>query len=237
MATECASAGYVLHARRYRENSRILDIFTENHGRVALLVRVSQKHSGGTLGKLQPFHENLYRWRGRGELQTAVGIDELEAVRLEGLASLCGLYCNELLLKLMAKAQAYPEVYQAYRATLVGLASESPPGPWLRRFETELLAALGYGLNLDTDGADGTDLASVDRYFFHPEHGVSTRRIEADAIDVGAAALHAIRDRRFDESGLAREIRQVLSAAINHLLNGRPLASKLLLQSLERKRP
>ncbi|MGF1547406.1 MAG: DNA repair protein RecO [Thiotrichales bacterium] len=236
MATEYASAGYVLHARRYRENSRILEVFSEAHGRVALLTRVSQKHSGGALGKLQPFHENLYRWRGRSELQTAVGIDELGALRLEGLAGICGLYCNELLLRLLAKSLPHPEIYKAYRETLAALAEASPPGPWLRRFEAELLDALGYGLNLETDCHDGADLARADGYFFHPGHGISTRRVAAEGFAVGAAALRAIHERRFDEPALMREIRQILGAAVNHLLNGRPLASKLLLQSLERKR-
>lgn len=236
MSADQHGVGYVLHARRYRENSRIVEVFTREHGRVSLLVRIGQKQAASALGKFQPFHECNLGWRGRAELRTLTSIEDLRGWRLAGLASVCGLYCNELLLKLLAKEQEMAAVYATYGDTLGRLASGAPPAPALRRFEAVLLEELGYGLHLDMDCVTGDALSAADSYYFHPGQGVSVSELGSGALAVSAAALHAIEARCFDDPGLARETRRVLGAAIAHLLNGRPLASKLLLQSMESQR-
>ena len=61
---------YVLHHHPYRDTSRILELFTRDHGRVSVFARGARgaRKTGAALASiLQPFNRVLVSWSGKGE--------------------------------------------------------------------------------------------------------------------------------------------------------------------------
>ena len=230
------SIGFVLHSRRFRENSRIVDAFTQTHGKVSLLARVSARPGSANAVHLQPFRLVLFRWRGKRELKNLQSFDALDAMTLDGAAGICGLYCNEVLLRLLPELMPQPDVFQNYRETLTRMHAGEPLGASLRRFEWRLLNALGYAADLTEDCLTGAPLIAAEAYYFLPGRGFSAAMIGRDAIAVSSDALIALRNGDFSVAGLQRDFRRVTSAALRQLLGPKELKSRKLMQQLTQYR-
>ena len=62
---------FVLHSRPWSETSLMLDVFTEESGRVRLVAKGARSKRSNLKGALQPFTPLLVRFGGRGEVKTA----------------------------------------------------------------------------------------------------------------------------------------------------------------------
>ncbi len=229
--------GFVLHARRYRENSRVLELFTRAHGRLAVVARVGQKQAVRTLATLQPFVEAQFSWRGRTTLQNLDHADAIETYLLAGEAGVCGLYCNELLLYLTLADLPLPELYDVYGDTLRELAQgEQNAAGLLRRFEWALLETLGYAFSCEDDWQTQLPLTGSGPFYFTPERGLSAIPTERGSVVLSSQGLACLRAREFQSPGAGSQLRPVLRAALDHLLGNRQLKSRLLLQSMQKYR-
>jgi DNA repair protein RecO (recombination protein O) len=228
------SVGLILHSRRYRENSKIIEAFTLEHGRVALVARVATKKAGKRANGLQPFHESLFRWKGKGELQNLYSLDSLTIFRLKDKAAICGMYCNEILMHLTQKFLPLPELYACYRQTLEGLAGGLPLSPCLRSFEMTLLEQLGYGLNFETDCQTAEPLWDNEQYYYHAQQGFSRQSLGKDSIEIAGNIIQKMRSRDFSGAEVASSSRRVLGSAIQIQLGNRPLKSRQLLLSISK---
>lgn len=70
---------FVLHSRPWSETSLMLDVFTEESGRVRLVAKGARSKRSNLKGALQPFTPLLVRFGGRGEVKT---LRSAEAVSL-----------------------------------------------------------------------------------------------------------------------------------------------------------
>lgn len=61
---------FVLHSRPWSETSLMLDVFTEESGRVRLVAKGARSKRSTLKGALQPFTPLLLRFGGRGEVKT-----------------------------------------------------------------------------------------------------------------------------------------------------------------------
>jgi DNA repair protein RecO (recombination protein O) len=103
---------------------------------------------------------------------------------LRGERLFSGLYMNELLVRLLHRNDAHPELFAAYDYALKALAGNAVVDTVLRGFEITLLDELGYGLNLSLDGASGEPVDDALRYRYDPERGLVA---SGDATDCSAA--------------------------------------------------
>ena len=132
--------GYILHSHPYRDTSRILEVFTPDAGRMSLFARGVRGPKAKLAAVLQPFHMLLLSWSGKGEaphLTTAEGAPD--HVDLPPACLMSGFYLNELLLKLTARHDPNPGLFDGYRQTLLALMAGDPQEPALRSFELHLL--------------------------------------------------------------------------------------------------
>ena len=226
------SNGFVLHSRRFRENSRILEVFTEEAGRIAVVARVSRRKGRSGASVYQPFRKLSVQWRGRGELQNILSAEELEHFPLSSHASLCGLYCNELLLYLTSKYIPMPSAYSSYQETLKSLANGDVFEPALRRFELILLEELGFGFELEADHLSGQSLVDAEQYYFHPAMGFSSKNLGQGSFIVPAEAVEAIRKDDFSGQSCAKAVKLILASTIDRLLDGRLLKSRQLFRDM-----
>ena len=230
------STGFLLHSRRFRENSRLVDVFTADHGRVSLVARVSGRPGSAGAAQLQPFRYLLLRWRGQRALKNLQSFEALEMIALDGEAGICGLYCNEVLLRLLPDVLPLPGVFHVYRQTLQRLAAGGPLAPSLRRFEWQLLSELGYLADLEVDCLTGAPLTDAEHYYFLPGEGFSATMPGRDALAVSRTAIEALRREQFDATEMQREFRRITTAALQPLLGPKPLQSRKLMQQLTQYR-
>ncbi|MFP7723761.1 DNA repair protein RecO [Lysobacter sp. A3-1-A15] len=237
-----AEHAFVLHARPWRETSLLVEVLTPAHGRVGVLARGVQGPKRHVLrAALQPLQWIRLDAVQRGELARLVTAEAVDAApRLVGEALLAGFYLNELTLRMAPRQDPQPDLFRAYAIARERLRASEPLGWTLRRYERDLLEALGVGFDWAVDG-DGVVIDPAARYRLDPEHGA--RRVLSDrghADRTGAAtgrALLAIgadtEPVPGDMAGLRRALREVLS----HHLGPRGLKSWEMLGDLARVGP
>ncbi len=167
--------GIVLAVRRHGENAAIVSLLTRAHGRRAGLVR------GGTgkraRGVLQP--GNLVAARFNARLEEHLGHYQCELLRGHaGAAMASGTALARLAAACAVAEAALPEEAPAPRlfAILAALVAELEAEDWVRnylRWEVELLAELGYGLDLSACAATG---GTEDLGFVSPRTGRAVSR-------------------------------------------------------------
>ena len=238
MSTIHLQPAYVLHHRPYRDTSRILELFTRDHGRISVFARGARgngKAGSSLISILQPFNRLLVSWAGRGEA------GQLTGAEFDGTMSLLppdrlvhGFYLNELLLKLFARHDSHPEVFALYARTLEGLKHGDPIRP-LRLFEKRLLEALGYGLALERDALDGLQIDPQASYQYRVEQGPVRVDAIADraAVYSGTTLLSLAREELADATVCA-DARRLLRAALDRCLDGRELRSRQVMLALRK---
>lgn len=233
---------YVLHTRAWRESSLLVEVLSEHHGRLGLLARGVQGPKRHVLrAALQPLQFIRLDAVQRGELAQLRSAEAMDAApQLVGEATLAAFYLNEVVLRLAPREDALPELFDAYGAARSRLGDGTSLAWTLRRFERDLLEALGVGLSFDADG-DGVAIDPAARYRLDPEHG--PRRLHSDrghddrvAAATGRALLALAADRMPDNDDLAG-LRRALRPVLLHLLGGRGLKSWELLGELGRLTP
>jgi DNA repair protein RecO (recombination protein O) len=212
---------FVLHTRPYRETSLLLECLSRDHGRLGIVARGVRSQRGRMQrSQLEPFQPLLLDLQIRGELATLRAAEPAgPPLRLPGDAGLAGLYINELVVRLTERQDPHPSLYDAYARTLVRMTQEPSLAWQLRRFERDLLAALGYALQLEGDADSGEPLQADALYLYRPEHGpVRCRAGESHAIR-GSDLRLLQEDRMPDAQGL-HALRGMMRELIRFHLGG-----------------
>ncbi len=216
---------YILHRRPYRETSVLLDVFSQDYGRISLISRGVRRQHSPLKSLLQPFQPLLLSWQGKSELMSlACAEANGHPMLLRGNNLLSGFYLNELLVRLLAKNDPSMTLYSTYHQTLVELQSQDFQQKTLRIFEKKLLEELGYGLQWPEQEI------MVDRYYrYIHEKGFEIVDVVKpnDLTFVGKSMLSLAREELNDADSLrdAKRLMRVLLAAI---LGPEPLQSRKL---------
>ena len=236
-----AEPAYILHKRPYRESSQILDVFSRNHGRLALMAKGSRGPRAKASGILQPFRPLLLSWVGRGEMPTLTTVDIAEArpPDLRGKASISAMYLNELLVILLHRGDVHEVLFAEYHASLRGLSQAPEVEVVLRNFEKVMLEQLGFGLNLTSDADSGEPVKADCYYAYHFEHGpvqCSPGERERQQCPVLAgSSLLAFETGALESARSIAEIKTLMRHVINRHLGHRKLKSRELFRSTLRK--
>lgn len=223
---------FVLHRRPWRETSFLVELLTADMGRVGAVARGATGRRGSWKACLQPFRPLLVSLGGKGDLLTVVNAEEQGlAAQLTGERLYCGLYVNEILLRLLARHDAHPTLFQAYADTLADLPRATYPAVVLRYFELHLLAELGFGLELECEAESGQAVQSQYFYDYDPESGLRqvTPRQGGRPFFTGAGLLALARGDLSDGQH-RREARLLLQRALAPHLGQRPLVSRQLMR-------
>jgi len=226
---------FVLHTYPYRETSVIVEAWTANHGRVALIARGAKRGRSELRGTLQAFQPLSLGWMGTRELKTLTRAEWLGGMPLPaGSGLLCAFYLNELLLKLLAREDPHPALYADYAAALESLAAGAEQAPLLRRFEVALMAAIGYALNLTHDVDSGAPIDAGTRYYFAIERGASRQqgRRDVPGLAVQGATLLALAAADYPDAAAAAEAKRLMRSVLDHHLETRRLFSRRIVMDL-----
>ena len=238
-----AQSAFVLHTYAYRETSLIVEAFTADYGRVAMVARGARRPRSETRGLLQAFQPLTLSWAGGGELKTLLKAEWGGGLPLpRGAALLCGFYLNELLLKLLAREDPHAALFCDYEDALASLSQKTTvaeQGAVLRRFELRLLAELGYALPLTQDADTGAAIDPVARY--HYDFGRGPRALAATVAREPAARYPLIRGatllglaaNAFPDAETAAEAKRLMREVLDHYLEERRIFSRRVVQDLQ----
>ncbi|MGC9561311.1 DNA repair protein RecO [Brachymonas sp. M4Q-1] len=172
---------FVLHRYDWSESSLILEVFTRRQGRTALVAKGAKRPSSNfrpVLLPLQPLHLN---YSADGEIGTLKSAEWAGGhVMPVGEALLSGYYLNELLMRLLARDDPHPALFDAYALTVASLTAPEEgtgsQGDWiqavLRAFELVLLRQIGVLPALDAQTLTQRPLQDAAPYLLTAESGL-----------------------------------------------------------------
>ena len=188
MATRRTSEepAFVLHRYDWSESSLILEVFSRHHGRIAVVAKGVKKPTSQfrpVLLPLQPLHLS---WGGDAEVRTLKAAQwQGGHVMPTGDALLSGSYVNELLMRLLARDDPHPRLFDHY-ALVVQLLAERADAqqPILRAFELLLLRDIGLLPDLSCEGSTLAPLHEGASYVLSAESGLrAAHDDDAHALD------------------------------------------------------
>ena len=221
---------FVLHNRAYRETSLIVEVFGRDTGRFGLVAKGVRRPKSALRGILQPFHPLLLSWSGSGELGLLTGAEPDGYMRpLAGQALFSGLYINELLMRLMHRHDAHPELFHYYRVAIESLNQAKAIEAVLRIFEKQMLESIGYGLVLDRDVDSGEPIHGDCVYRYRMDHGPTSLEIrDGDGVRVAGETLLSLARENLESERALDEAKQLMRVVLRRYLGDKPLATRSL---------
>ncbi|MGQ3050274.1 MAG: DNA repair protein RecO [Roseateles sp.] len=235
-------AAFVLHSHDWSESSLILDLFTRESGRVAVAAKGAKRPYSqlrAVLLPLQRISVSLSKpaKADGGEVQTLRSAEWGGGATLpSGAALFSGYYLNELLLKLLARHDPHPQLFDAYADALRHLSEGDAA---LRAFELKLLAELGLLPDLSVVTPTQAPIDPARRYQLSPESGLIPPTGDASLpgallIQLQAALLHgspaALRQAcSTDQPSLKTTLRGLLHYHLGH----QPLRTRALMMDVQ----
>ncbi len=169
---------YVLHQYDWSETSLIVELFTRAQGRVVVAAKGAKRPTSNYRALLLPFQPVLVLL-GRTPADEQGEVHPLRSAEWAGGQALLGAssllsayYLNELLLKLLARQDPHPGLFDAYADALAALAGGEDESTVLRAFELQLLRELGWLPELCSATLTASAVQAGARYTLHAEAGL-----------------------------------------------------------------
>lgn len=221
---------YILHNRPFNESSALLDVFTLMYGRIHLIARSARSMHSRFRGLLRPFIPLLISWSGKTELMSLHAVEVNGAMcYLQGSSLLNGIYLNELLVRVLPRFDAHPNLFMIYQETLQQLYQQNAQETNLRLFEKQLLQEVGYGLQLHKEAITGEPILPHEKYVFIPGKGfVKNQPAQRNLLALPGKALLALHNGSLTEPDDLRWAKRLTRLAIAELLGNKPVRSREL---------
>jgi DNA repair protein RecO (recombination protein O) len=227
---------FVMHSYPFRETSMIIDVFSRQHGRLAIVARGARRPKSNLRGVLMNFQPLLLSWFGKGEVRTLHSAEwQGGQPYLQGTALMCGFYLNELLLNLLARDDPHEQLFDYYCATLHRLAHEIDHAATLRCFEKHMLQELGYALVLDREAGNDRPIQAERGYRYAVERGalLDNRDVTSGMQVLGKTLLDMAAD-DYSDPVTAQQSKQLMRVLLNHHLGGKLLHTRELIKDLQK---
>ena len=223
---------FVLHSRPYRENQQLVDLLTQQDGKVTALVYVGQSKRSIKKGLIQPFLPLRLTLKGQGNVKQISQVDSIgKSFLLIKHRLFSSFYLNELLIRLLTEQIPCQQLFSQYQETLIALAKGAEIAPQLRLFELALLEELGLSF-------DFSPVFEHDVSYFHyvAEQGFVPvydpfPKNRTQCFDRAHLQVISQRESLYTNStteGVSNTFKLLMRQVINQLLGNQPLNSRKL---------
>jgi DNA repair protein RecO (recombination protein O) len=224
---------FVLHSYPYKETSLIVDMFTRDHGRIGVVAKGAKRPLSKLRGVLQTFQPLSITFSGKSELRTLIDADWVGGMLpVEKTALLCGFYLNELLVKLLARDDPHPKLFDHYVATLNELAHNEPVQIVLRKFERALLKETGVAADLTRDTGTRAPVEADGAYVVDPERGARRAQAGDTWPVVSGKTLIDMENEHYGDPQTQAQSKQLMRFLLAYQLGGAPLNTRQILIDL-----
>lgn len=215
---------FILHTRPFKDNQLIVELLTQQSGKVSAVVYTGKTQKSNKKGLLQPFLPLQVVLKGKGQLKNLSRIETSQrSYALTGNYVFSGFYLNELIVRLLGEHIECPELFQQYKKSLQSLAAQEPVELNLRTFELTLLDELGQSFDFNNV------FESQESFFYYIlEEGFVPAVTKQTLLKYRREHLLAIAEQRFEDEQVLRTFKLLMRQVINNLLGGKPLNSRKL---------
>ena len=231
-----AQAAFVLHTYPYLETSLIVEAFTQNFGRIALVANGAKRPKSALRGLLRAFQPLQLSWGGKSELRTLHKAEwQGGQAPLQGTGLICGFYLNELLVRLLHRNDPHEQLFAYYQEALTALSVGKDYNSILRRFEQRLLQELGYALTLDRDIASGKPIDPHQDYCYEIERGPVAMESHncASNLQLHGKTLLDMEQGDYTDPLTRQQSKALMRHLLNHYLGDKPLHTRQLLKDFQ----
>ena len=223
---------FVLHSRPFKENQLIVDLLTENWGRIAATVYVGQSKRSIKKGLIQPFLPLKLILKEQGNFIQIHKIDATaKSIPLKKYSLYSGFYLNELLIRLLSEQIACQPLFIQYQSTLTSLLVSKNIAASLRIFELSLIEELGLSFDFspvfETDACYFNYIAEqgfvvIENLTVHNEHSCFNKH------HLQIIAQPSFLNNQNDYQEVSKTFKLLMRQVINQLLGNKPLNSRKL---------
>jgi DNA repair protein RecO (recombination protein O) len=230
---QTAQPVYVLHTYPFKETSLVVELFSQQFGRIAAVAKGARRPHSAMRGMLQSFQQLSGAWSGKNELKTLHSLDWSAGLTLlKGEALMCGFYMNELLLRLLPREDAHENLFEYYASTLQTLAQEADFATTLRRFELKLLQEMGYAVPLRQD-ENGMEILTEKIYRYEAEYGACELKNTKIGVQLSGKSLLDMARDDYADAATQSQSKQLMRYLLAHYLGDKPLHTRQLLIDLQ----
>jgi DNA repair protein RecO (recombination protein O) len=220
---------FLLHSRPYQDHNYLVDLLTENDGKVSAVVYVSRNAKSNKKAFLQPFRPLTVLLKGRTQLKNLSQIDSSgKSLALQGNYLYSGFYLNELLIRLLTEQIPCSALFQQYQQSLCALVNEQPLELTLRNFELALLEELG--VSFDFSPLYQAKAKKISHCYFSTEQGFigidKLHPLPKNQTCFIIEQLIAIAEQRLANKEVMLTYKILMRQVINNLLGNKPLNSR-----------
>lgn len=227
--------GFVLHSYPYKETSLIIDVFSRDYGRLALVAKGAKRPHSKLRSVLQTFQPLNMGWSGKSEIRTLIAAEWVGGMLpLEKSALLCGFYLNELLVKFLVRDEPHPILFDHYVSTLNQLAHNEQVSIVLRKFELALLKESGLLGDLSYCAVSKSKVVSDINYVIDPELGPRPAHISDRAPQVAGKTLLDMQNGEYLDVTTQSQSKMLMRFLLAHHLHGIPLNTRQILIDLQK---
>lgn len=163
-------AAFVLHHYNWSESSLVLDLFTRDLGRIAVIAKGAKRPFSQMRAVLLPFQcvnvslsKSVKSADGVAEIQTLRGAEWAGGSTMpEGAAIFSAYYLNELLLKLLARQDPHPQLFDAYALAVTQISRRRTGKPVSRGEPVGRGVTAMAGINSDDDATEQSALRAFE---------------------------------------------------------------------------
>jgi len=223
---------YVLHRRPYRETSYLVDVFTQEWGKVSLVAKGVRNSKTDRKSLLQPFIPVRLQCSGKTDLKNLTQLESNgRLIPLTGNTLFCGLYINELTNRILPAGLASEGLFAAYEQALERLLHpEESVEKILRLYEFSVLEDLGQLADFATESASGEPVDAARMYHYIPDVGVVAEQHNSGLASIPGAALLDLSEQHFS-SGALKVAKYINRLSLAPLIGDKPLKSRDLFVS------
>lgn len=229
---------YILHTYPFKETSLVVEMFSQQFGRIAAVAKGARRPRSAMRGMLQSFQLLTSTWSGKNELKTLHSLDWSAGLTLiKGDALMCGFYINELLLRLLPREDAHEALFDYYANALLALSqlqekSSAESAIILRKFELKLLQELGYAVPLLED-ENGLALIADKTYRYEAEYGACDISATKNGVQLRGQTLLDMAKGHYQDALTQQQSKLLMRYLLAHYLGDKPLYTRQLLIDLQ----
>lgn len=144
-----AEKAFILHRWPFSETSLVVEAFTREKGRLPLLAKGAKRRKSPFLGTLEPFVPLRIGASGKGEVKTLTMAQGVLPALIQGKLIFWGFCMNELLMRLLAREDPHPALFDFYARALLAVPRDGEKAFLL--FQKQALQEAGHAPQLRKD--------------------------------------------------------------------------------------
>lgn len=218
------TTGFLIHQRKFRDNSLIIDFFCKSSGKLGLVAKGLHRNRSLS-AQIKPFSLLKIQYFGKSQLKTLTDCNILDVFEYPDLQrNTAALYINELLHYTLLEGEPVAELFSAYTNALRSMQN-SKLSSVLRKFE---LAVLKYnGMEIEVSESDSRFI------YVNSNHGIQISEImRKDSCRI-SEIYNLINEKTSRRDEMLR-VNKFMHSAVDVCLSGRRIYSRELLKSLYR---